>query len=152
MVSSRKARANRANAQRSTGPRTVAGKQQSRRNALKHGLAVPVSAIAALSEETAALTQVILGEDRDPQTVEAAMRVAEPVIDVLRVRSAKADLLTRIAVAAKDGQSARLEGRWGWDQLDRLDRYERGALSRRRTALRALDEVRAAHARSGEIH
>ncbi len=37
-ISERKLRANRANAKRSTGPRTKAGKAISRRNALKHGI------------------------------------------------------------------------------------------------------------------
>lgn len=37
-ISERKLQANRANAQRSTGPRTEAGKAISRRNALKHGI------------------------------------------------------------------------------------------------------------------
>lgn len=37
-VSGRKLQANRANAKRSTGPRTEAGKAVSRRNALKHGI------------------------------------------------------------------------------------------------------------------
>ena len=37
-ISERKLQANRANAQRSTGPRTEAGKAASRRNALKHGI------------------------------------------------------------------------------------------------------------------
>ena len=37
-ISERKVQANRANAKRSTGPRTEAGKAASRRNALKHGI------------------------------------------------------------------------------------------------------------------
>jgi hypothetical protein len=37
-ISERKLRANRANAKRSTGPKTEAGKATSRRNALKHGI------------------------------------------------------------------------------------------------------------------
>lgn len=37
-ISERKRQANRANAKRSTGPRTQAGKVVSRRNALKHGI------------------------------------------------------------------------------------------------------------------
>ena len=37
-ISERRLQANRANAQRSTGPRTEAGKATSRRNALKHGI------------------------------------------------------------------------------------------------------------------
>lgn len=38
MVSSRQIAANRLNARKSTGPRTLAGKHRSRRNALRHGL------------------------------------------------------------------------------------------------------------------
>jgi hypothetical protein len=37
-ISERKLQANRANAKRSTGPRTEAGKAASRKNALKHGI------------------------------------------------------------------------------------------------------------------
>jgi hypothetical protein len=48
-ISDRKLRANRANAKRSTGPRTDAGKAASRRNALKHG-------ILSLSVDLSALT------------------------------------------------------------------------------------------------
>ncbi len=44
-VSERKRAANRSNAQKSTGPRTEAGKAQSRRNALKHGLCAVVIAV-----------------------------------------------------------------------------------------------------------
>ena len=40
MISSEKQAANRRNASRSTGPRTARGKARSKRNALKHGLAV----------------------------------------------------------------------------------------------------------------
>src|SRR5690242_9793123 len=38
MVSNKQIRANKANAERSTGPRSELGKARSRRNALKHGL------------------------------------------------------------------------------------------------------------------
>jgi len=44
-VSDRKLIANRSNARKSTGPRTEAGKAQSRRNALKHGLCAVVIAV-----------------------------------------------------------------------------------------------------------
>ena len=42
-MSDRQLRANRANAQKSTGPRTEAGKQRSRLNGLRHGLTGQVS-------------------------------------------------------------------------------------------------------------
>lgn len=143
MTTLRKTTANRANAQRSTGPRTAAGKQQACRNALKHGLAVPVRANAALSQEAAALAQAITGADEcDPRLIQAAALLAEAAIDVLRVRQAKADLLNTLSLHAGGWQSEALGSSAGWEQLDKLDRYERRALSRRNTALRALDEVR----------
>lgn len=49
-VSSRKAQANRQNAQKSTGPRTSRGKSYSRRNALTHGLFAMDLYISTISE------------------------------------------------------------------------------------------------------
>ena len=54
--------ANRANAARSTGPRTRAGKAAVARNALRHGLSLPVLADPALAPEVAALATRIAGE------------------------------------------------------------------------------------------
>jgi len=51
MISERKATANRKNAARSTGPKTVDGKNVVRRNALKHGLAAQVLVIEGENTE-----------------------------------------------------------------------------------------------------
>jgi hypothetical protein len=50
----RKDDANRANARRSTGPRTAAGKARASRNAVRHGLSVSVLADPALSDRRSA--------------------------------------------------------------------------------------------------
>ena len=60
MISPRKLAANRANARRSTGPRTREGKRRSSRNALKHGLSVRIAADPA---ELAAMVKRILDDD-----------------------------------------------------------------------------------------
>jgi len=78
--------ANRANAARSTGPRTRAGKAVVARNALRHGLSVPVLADASLAAEAAALVRQIAGEDASEPRREAALRIAEAQVDVLRIR------------------------------------------------------------------
>jgi hypothetical protein len=138
----RKISANRANAQRSTGPRSAAGKAQSRLNAWKHGLAIPVSASPEWSGAVARLARLIAGEDEGHrQILGAAARVAEASISVIRVRQMKAtffDILFRNMSVVECG--IEMFGK----SLDRLDRYERRALSQRRTAIRALNEVRAA--------
>ena len=50
-ISDRQREANRANAQRSTGPKTVEGKERSRLNALKHGLAATMLDAPGLDPE-----------------------------------------------------------------------------------------------------
>lgn len=69
-VSPKKLEANRRNAQRSTGPRTVEGKSRSRRNAVKHGILASALLITEGmgSENSGEFTELLgrLGEDLSP--------------------------------------------------------------------------------------
>ncbi|MFC4172937.1 hypothetical protein ACFOYU_12845 [Microvirga sp. GCM10011540] len=190
MSSSRKQAANQRNAQRSTGPRTSAGKSRARLNAFKHGLAIPAGALSEFASEVAQVAHAIIGEAAsDPVLGAAAARVAEASIDVLRARRAKTALLERLthdpalqstpaelplpvtparprysraahAQAIRDGTEEQwLDAYFAakaaganqrkqakqqaslWDQLSKLDRYERRALSRRDRAIQAFDEA-----------
>src|SRR3712207_1945510 len=94
MSSPEKIRANRANAQRSTGPRTAKGRLQASLNALKHGLAVPSVAHPAFQQDIDHLARVLAGEaQHDPVVMVRALRVAEAAIDVQRARCARLELL-----------------------------------------------------------
>ena len=83
---------NRANAGRSTGPRSAAGKARSAQNALRHGLAVPVMADPDLSREVRDLAQR-LGSHHDDG--ELALAIAEAQVDVGRVRMLRHALIAR---------------------------------------------------------
>jgi hypothetical protein len=135
MTETARARASRANGRKSTGPKTLAGKTRAARNACRHGLTLPVLADPALVPEAEALARKIemsvVGKEGDAHQHELACRIAETLIDLRRVRQAKLPLLADLQF---DPQAAdRLK------QLVRLDRYERRALSRRKSAIREFD-------------
>ena len=94
MTSDRKVKANRANARASTGPHTAQGRTRSARNALRHGLSLPVCSDPALCEEVEALARDIAGTDANAEILELARRVAEAQIDLRRVRYARHKLLS----------------------------------------------------------
>jgi hypothetical protein len=94
-------RANRANARRSTGPKTLAGKSAASRNALRHGLAIPVTVDPSLADEVERLARMIAGEGANSSRLEGARRVAEAQIDLLRVRRARSLLLHDARARAK---------------------------------------------------
>src|SRR4029077_8546921 len=75
--------ANRANAARSAGPRTRAARPIVARNALRHGLSLPVVADPALAAEVSALARRIAGEGAGEARRPAAVRIAEAQVDVL---------------------------------------------------------------------
>jgi hypothetical protein len=128
MTSEKKRRANRRNARKCTGPRTVAGKARSACNALRHGLARPATLDPQRVQVIGELARVIAGEGASPDRCERAARIAAAHVEVMRVRQAKRDLYSRSLDC--DGLAGRLE---------KLDRYERRALSRRKLAMRELD-------------
>src|SRR6188768_3690815 len=95
LTSDRKIKANRANARASTGPKTAQGRVRTAKNALRHGLSLPVCSSPALSEEVEALAREIAGPSANAETKELARRVAEAQIDLRRVRYARYQLLSR---------------------------------------------------------
>jgi hypothetical protein len=134
MTSIRKINANRANAQASTGPRTVQGRARAALSARRHGLSLSVTSNPVLAEQVATLARKFAGKSRNPELSELAQDVAEAQIDLVRIRMARHDLLARTLSDVNFAETAQ--------QLIRMERYERRALSRRKFAIRAFDAVR----------
>ena len=99
MTTDRKIKANRVNAQASTGPKTARGRALVARNALRHALALSINSNPALSEEADALACEIAGTDPQPEIRELARRIAEAQIDLRRVRRVRYQLLSEALIS-----------------------------------------------------
>ena len=95
MTSDRKIKANRANARISTGPKTLFGRARSAKNALRHGLSVPVEYDQVLCDEVQALARQIAGPNTSADIQILARRIAQAQVDLRRVRYARHLLLSR---------------------------------------------------------
>ena len=135
MASSKQIAANRRNARKSTGPKSVRGRARSSRNALRHGLAVPVEADPHVRDEVKKLAKAIAAAAGLARPGEAAHAFAEAEFDLLRIRKLKSTVLNEAGfIAGGDlDDLASLN-----DKLSKLARYERRAFSRRKRALRSL--------------
>jgi hypothetical protein len=155
MTSQARIEANRRNARRSTGPCTAAGKARARHNARRHGLSVSVLADPLVFADVEQLAGALAGVTGDAARLKQARRFAEAEFELLRVRAARFGLMmadtTKVAcekstVAGESpSQGTRGDADGGAEkilanltELERLDRYEGRAMSRRKKALRAL--------------
>jgi hypothetical protein len=93
MTSDRRREANIANARVSTGPRSEAGKAQSSKNALRHGLNVSIWDDPALTRRAEELALRIAGPGADPDRLVRARAIAEAQFALDRVRSRRMGIL-----------------------------------------------------------
>jgi hypothetical protein len=127
VTSDKKISSNRENAKKSSGPKSVEGKSRAARNALRHGLAIPVGAIPALRGDIETLALSIARASGETTVTELSQQAAEAQLEILRIRKARATLLS--ADIADHELNIRLAS---------LERYERRAFSRRKRAIGGL--------------
>jgi hypothetical protein len=144
MTSERKVAANRANAKFSTGPKSVSGRRRSSQNARRHGLSAQTLADRNLSVEAERLAGEIAGPTNDRLIRDAADRVSQALIELDRIQT-----ITHALISEAWNEGIQSEGPMRavtLDQLtiwlERLDRYKRRAVAKRRKAIKRLDLAR----------
>jgi len=138
MATDRQIAANRRNGALSGGPKTRAGKARSSRNAVKHGLSIPIARDLASAREIEMLARRLAQSGRGSfwQTRVAA----EAELELARARSVFETVLTRAGISGTwdDGAEQAPALIRALPELQKLDRYERRAFSKRKRALRDL--------------
>jgi hypothetical protein len=130
MASEKQIRANRANAKRSSGPKTAAGRFRSSRNALRHGLSLPLDTDPAASMRVRRMAQLLVADGAAPMQTMAAYEMAQAHAQLQRVGAVRSRLMANLDFASPNLKQMR--------RLAALERYQRQALSRRRRAARTL--------------
>jgi hypothetical protein len=117
MTSARKIAANRINAQRSCGPRSMVGKGRVSANALRHGLAALKHCDLMRPRDIDLMARAMCGDDVDPLLFERAQLVAESELLLRCVRAERIAVIERlrditaVALAARDESLARANAR-----------------------------------------
>jgi hypothetical protein len=132
MATAKQIAANRRNAQRSTGPRTAAGRSVSSRNALRHGLSLHQEKDAATRAAINELAQLIAPDGSDNQKLVDVEEAATALLDLMRIRKVRHQMLAAMDLATATPDELR--------RLLAIDRYESRARTRRRRASARLEQ------------
>jgi hypothetical protein len=124
MATEKQIAANHANARKSTGPKTAAGKLKSSRNAYRHGLSSPLRLEPVTSAKAGAIVHALVGGAPNEEKLTLAVEFAQAQLELQRIRSTRADLMTNVDLSQLNLH--------GLQRLIALDRYERYAHTERR--------------------
>ena len=95
MATNRQIAANRRNAGKSTGPRSLAGKKRAGRNAYRYGLTVSLLSTAAVARQIEKLARKLAGKTNSEIILEQARDAAQAAIDL--ARRVKVALIERVS-------------------------------------------------------
>jgi hypothetical protein len=158
MSSNKQIEANRRNAKKSTGARTAIGSAVSSRNARKHALTTVSHHNPLFSPQIEAMARAICPDTSKPRLWQEALTIGECTIVLRCVRAERIALIERLLGSAMislrwracRAEAVECESKPSSPQdeleamcldrpgLDRLERYERRALSRRKRAVESL--------------
>jgi hypothetical protein len=96
MATERQIAANRRNAQKSTGPRSVSGKKRASKNAFRHGLCTPMAG-PAFARAVEHLACRLVRDGADASALGSAREAAEGMLDLERVRRFEVALIARVS-------------------------------------------------------
>ncbi|MGX9393314.1 hypothetical protein ACWX0K_16525 [Nitrobacteraceae bacterium UC4446_H13] len=134
MATAKQIAANRANAKRSTGPKTAVGKARSRRNALKHGFSIDLEMTPELTAHCVDIQRELVDAKASPERKMAAAHFAQAQLQLVQIRQTRRDAFARLQADLTPADPSAVR------ELRSLDRYERYAITQRRRAMAKLDD------------
>lgn len=134
MASAAQIEANRRNAKKSTGPKTVEGKLNSSRNATRHGLCAPRELTPDEAARAERLAASWVGREVDLKLIKVAEELARAQVRIEQVQTARHALMETFDTHQPDLLILKRAG-----SMDRLERY---ALTERRKAHRKFQAQR----------
>jgi len=136
-----KLQANRLNAQRSTGPKTAAGKIVSSQNALRHGLSRPVKSSSQQAQKADALAEMLLHGEVVSESHAANLAVA--LVDIERISEVRKQIFQNLYNSASEFEyHPELELaalRAGISDLLRTEQYLRKGRSRLKKVMQVFE-------------
>jgi hypothetical protein len=131
MATEKQIAANRANAKRSTGPKTAAGKRRSSGNAYRHGLSGPLPDDSLTMAATEAIARAVMCDAKSEQ--QEATAFAQSQLKLQLIRKVRNDLFAALEPGSLRPQELR--------RLAALDRYERLAQTKSRRVKRLIAKL-----------